>query len=166
MQKSRSIGSKACVWMWLIKVYKCRRSAIYNLALTSIVDTARLQTWKSRKKLPKQTKRNKILKITCWRSSASSSHSSIGCDASSGPKAQYTLSSRPNPAPAHSLWAVYPIDWHVPKNGVNTCPPVSEWNIFHSEIIFQLQLFSSNGCLKSASCRCSVNGSSIRNPDS
>ena len=130
MQKSRSIGSKVCVWMWLIKVYKCRRSAIYNLALTSLADTAWLQTWKSRKKLPKQTKRNKILKISCWRSSASSSHSSIGCDASSGPKAQYAFPSPPDLAPAHSPSAACPIEFHMPKTVSIHAPQ------FRSEINF------------------------------
>ena len=35
-----------------------------------------------------------------------------------------------------------PILWHVPKNGVNTCPPVSEWNILLLRNYFPIIIIS------------------------
>ena len=43
------------VWMWLIKVYKCRRSAIYRLNLEPIADVARFDLKYKKTNLPKQT---------------------------------------------------------------------------------------------------------------
>ena len=41
--KGKGTECKGFVWMWLIKVYRCRRSAIYSLNLDPSADTARLQ---------------------------------------------------------------------------------------------------------------------------
>ena len=42
-RKVDAIDSKVFGWMWLIKVYKYQRSAIYRLNLYPVTDTARLQ---------------------------------------------------------------------------------------------------------------------------
>ena len=49
------LNVKVMVWMWLIKVYKCRRSAIYRLNLVPIADVARFDLKYKKTNLPKQT---------------------------------------------------------------------------------------------------------------
>jgi hypothetical protein len=39
--KVDALKDKCFGWMWLIKIYKWRRSAIYSLTLTSLADTQR-----------------------------------------------------------------------------------------------------------------------------
>ena len=57
-EKIDAYECKVCVWMWLIKVYRWRRSAIYSLNLDPVADTARLHLVNKKNKLPKQTKQN------------------------------------------------------------------------------------------------------------
>ena len=45
------LNVKVMVWMWLIKVYKCQRLAIYSLNLDPSANTARLHLVNQENKL-------------------------------------------------------------------------------------------------------------------